>query len=135
MTPATRSSIAHTSRAAAPVALIIFTAVILLRFPPTQFSFYPQCPIYLSLHLLCPGCGTTRALAALLHGHLVEALRLNTLTTLMLPLAAIYAAVCYHHLLRHDAFRWPQLPPLAIYTTIIVTVVFTIARNLPLHSL
>jgi len=115
--------------------LAILTAAILLRFPPTQFSFYPQCPIYHYLHLQCPGCGATRALAALLRGHLGAALHLNALITLLIPVVASYAVVCYRHLLRREPFRWPQLPSAGIYATIVVAIVFTIARNLPHHSL
>jgi hypothetical protein len=121
------------SRVAVPVVLFILAAGVLLRFPPTEFGFYPRCPIYQYLHLQCPGCGATRALAALLRGHLVDALRLNALTTLALPFATAYAAICYHRSLRGETFRWPKLPSASIYVALAVAVVFTIARNL--HSL
>ena len=45
-------------------------AYLLLRFPPETSSFYPRCPVFTWLHVYCPGCGGTRALAALLHGRL-----------------------------------------------------------------
>jgi hypothetical protein len=60
-------------------------AIVLMRFPPTQYGFYPECPIHHFFGILCPGCGTTRALAALLRGHIAEALRFNPLTTSLLP--------------------------------------------------
>jgi hypothetical protein len=43
---------------------------VVLRFPPDSSGFYPRCPIFFWLHLDCPGCGGTRALAALLRGRL-----------------------------------------------------------------
>jgi hypothetical protein len=135
MSPATRSRVAAISRAAAPVVLIAFAAAILLRFSPAQYSFYPQCPINYFLHLQCPGCGATRALAALLRGHFTEALHLNALTTLMIPPVAAYAVICYRRYLRAEPFRWPQLPPTGIYAALAVAVIFTILRNLPLRSL
>ena len=61
--------VAATLRAAAPVALLTAGAAVLLRFPPEDSTFYPQCPIFAALHLECPGCGGTRALASLLRGH------------------------------------------------------------------
>ena len=124
-----QSRAANISRAAAPLILISLTASILLLFPPTRYSFYPQCPVYSSLHLLCPGCGTTRALAALLRGHLREALRLNALTTLTLPIAIAYAIQIYRSHLRREPIRWPQPPLVAIYAMLCITIIFTIARN------
>jgi hypothetical protein len=118
------------SRAVAPLNVFASAIVLLRLFPPTQYTFYPQCPIYNSFHLLCPGCGTTRALAALLRGHLSEALHLNALTTLMLPIATAYIIRIYRDYLTRKPIRWPQPSPITIYTILCITIVFTIARNL-----
>jgi hypothetical protein len=131
MTPSTRGRIATSVRAATPVALLAVAAGLLLRFPPAQSEFYPRCPIYSAFHLECPGCGGTRALAALLHGHAGEAFHWNALITLMLPFALGYGIVCYWRILRGGVFLWPQLPRAAIYATTAATVVFAILRNLP----
>jgi cytochrome bd-type quinol oxidase subunit 2 len=125
-----QSRAANIARAAAPLILISVAASILLLFPPTRYSFYPQCPIYSSFHLLCPGCGTTRAIAALLRGHLREALHLNTLTTLMLPFAAAYAIQIYPRYLSGKPIHWAQPSRITIYTVLCITLIFTIARNL-----
>jgi hypothetical protein len=130
MTPGCRIRIAEVMRAATPLAALALTAAVLLRFPAGQYSFYPQCPIYLYLHLQCPGCGTTRALAALLHGHIAEALRLNALTTLLTPFAAIHAALCYRCFLRREPIQLPQFPRSAIYTTLAIAAIFSVVRNL-----
>ena len=52
-------------------------AWILFTFPPTSSRFYPQCTFHQITGLLCPGCGTTRALHALLHGRIAEAFAFN----------------------------------------------------------
>ena len=107
-------------------------AAVLLRFPPSEYNFYPRCLIFTYFHLLCPGCGATRALAALLHGQFIQALHLNALTTLLLPAASLY----YVHQFwqkRHDPFaRWQNPPAFAVYCLLVITAAFTIARNLPL---
>jgi hypothetical protein len=131
---AARGRIADILRAAVPPAIIALAAIILLRFPPAQYSFYPRCPIHELLHLQCPGCGATRALAALLHGHVTEAMNLNALVTLLLPFAAAYSTLCYCRLLQRKALRWPQPPPTVIYAALALIAVFTVIRNLPLHS-
>jgi hypothetical protein len=133
MIPWDRIRIRTITRAVAPLAAITFGAVVLLRFPPAQNSFYPQCPIYEYLHLQCPGCGATRAVAALLGGHLAEAIHYNALVTLLLPAATAYGIVCYLHFLQRRPLRWPQTRPVATYAGLGVIVVFTVIRNLPLH--
>ncbi len=131
MTPALHGRIATITRAAAPPALLATLIAVLLRFPPAQNTFYPRCPIYTVLHLQCPGCGGTRALAALLHCHINEALHHNALVTLLLPIAFLYAVLCYLRFLQHKAHRWPQLPPAAIHAALATAAIFTVLRNLP----
>ena len=129
----TRSRVSLIARAAAPLALVGPAIALLRTFPPDQYHFYPRCPVFTYLHLQCPGCGTTRALAALLQGHLHQALQQNALTTLLLPFALFYAALVYYRSLRTSAGHrmiWPQLPTPALYALLAITAVFTVARNL-----
>lgn len=125
--------IASIARAVAPIAVAACAAAVLLRFPPDQYSFYPQCPVYALFHVECPGCGTTRALAALLRGHVTEAFKLNALTVSLLPLAIGYAAIWYRRYLRRGPFLWPPVPAAGIYAALALAVVFAVLRNLPLH--
>jgi hypothetical protein len=134
MTDTTRSRIANILRAAMPPALIALAAIILLYFPPAQNAFYPQCPIYETFHVQCPGCGATRALAAVLRGNFAEALHFNALVSLLLPFATVYGIVCYRRLLRRKPLRLTQPPHPAIYAAVTITAIFTILRNLPLRS-
>jgi len=121
--PDRRSRLAALLRTAAPVAALLVAAALLLRFPPEQYAFYPQCPIHHFLGFLCPGCGATRALAALLHGHIAEAMQLNGLVTLSLPMVTLWLVAC-------RPLRWPQPPPAAIYAALTAAAVFTVVRNL-----
>jgi hypothetical protein len=127
--------IADTLRAAAPPAVILLVAGILLRFPPGQYRFYPVCPIHEFLGLQCPGCGATRAIAALLRGHFVEAMHFNALVTLMLPFAAVYGVVGYWRFVERQTVRWPQPPRVVMYAAFGVAAIFTAIRNLPHSSL
>lgn len=78
-----------------------------------------------------PGCGATRALAALLHGNLMQAWHANALLLLLLPLALGYAATLLNRLWHSSSALFPHIPPPAIYTLLLATAVFTLARNLP----
>ena len=51
----------------------------------------PPCPSRWLTGLFCPGCGSTRALHALLHGDLPGALAMNPLLVLSLPVVAVLA--------------------------------------------
>jgi hypothetical protein len=63
---------------AGALALLIGGAI-LFRFDPAHHGFYPFCLFHKLTGLHCPGCGGVRALHQILHGNLVEALRLNAL--------------------------------------------------------
>jgi hypothetical protein len=113
------------------LASALLLCALLLFYPPARTSFYPACPIHQYLHIDCPGCGVTRALTALLHGRIAEAIRLNALFVLLLPVALAGAIESYRRALRPRNFRWPQPTIPAVYATIALAIAFTIARNLP----
>ena len=119
-----RRYLAHTLLAAAVVGcagLIVW---------PDAIAFYPQCTIHEYLGIFCPGCGATRALAAVLHGRFRDALHLNGFFVALLPLILGGAFESYRRALRPGSFHWPQPPAAALYATLAATLLFTIARNL-----
>lgn len=73
--------------AALAVAAII---VIYFSFDP-QAGLFPRCPSKILTGLDCPGCGSQRALHALLHGDFIAALRFNALMVAALPFIALLA--------------------------------------------
>lgn len=58
---------------------------VLVTVRPTDDSYYPRCQLHALTGLHCPGCGTTRALHALLNGRVAEALAYNALFPFVLP--------------------------------------------------
>ncbi len=112
---------------AAAVAGIGFAAV-LWRSPAGRF--YPRCPVFALLGVRCPGCGATRALAALLHGHLDQALRWNALFVVALPFLLGYAGVAYARAVGRAEFGWPQLGPAATYGCLAGVLAFAVAREM-----
>jgi Protein of unknown function (DUF2752) len=122
------------ARVAAPPGVVALAAFVLLRFPPGQNHFYPLCPVYEFLHVQCPGCGATRALAALLRGRLHEALELNALITLAVPFAVAYGIFWYWRFVRREEVRWPRFSPVGLVGAMVLAVGFAIVRNLPLQG-
>jgi Protein of unknown function (DUF2752) len=132
MRPSPRGRVASVLRAAMPPAPILFASAILFRFPPEQCAFYPQCPFHQLLNLECPGCGATRALAALLHGDLAAAIHFNALVIAVFPLAAAYGIFAYAKYLKREPIRPPTLPSATVYAALGITLVFGVIRNLRL---
>jgi len=111
------------------VATLFGGLAVVYRFQPTEYSFYPRCPIYLTTHWLCPGCGSTRALHALLHLDLQGALHYNALFTILFPFVCLWLGFIFYRTLRYDQF--PNLAfPRSVAVGLGVTVLlFTVARN------
>jgi hypothetical protein len=111
------------------VAAILGGLAIVYQFPPAEYSFYPRCPIYLATHWLCPGCGSTRALHALLHLDIQGALHYNALFTLLFPFVCLWLGFVCYRTLRYDQFPKLVFPPSLAVCLIVTVVLFTIARN------
>lgn len=109
---------------ALPAAAILVAAWF---FDPTDASgFWPRCPIKWATGFDCPGCGSSRALHALVHGHPLQALRFNP----WLPLAALYCILA----VAADLHKAPLLyrlthHPLAIIAFLLLTATWTVFRN------
>ncbi len=114
---------------AAALCCLGMLALVLRVWPPGTSGIYPVCAFHEYTGLLCPGCGTTRALAALLRGDLSGAMHWNALTTLLLPLAVVYAAVAYGRVLRGKP-AWIDLPRAAWVGLALVAAGFAVGRNL-----
>ena len=105
-------------------------AAAMVRFPPERYAFYPECPFHAWTGLLCPGCGGTRAIAALLRGDLMAAWQLNSLVVALLPFALAYGAVVAMRTWRGERARWPEIPAMVWGMVGAATMVFGTVRNL-----
>ncbi len=75
------------------LAAAVVGAAVLWQFDPNVAGNpLPPCPSRWLTGLFCPGCGTTRALHALLHGDLPGALAMNPLMVVSLPPVAVLLA-------------------------------------------
>jgi hypothetical protein len=59
--------------------------VLFLFDPATTHGLYPVCPLHETTGLLCPGCGTLRALHQLTHGNFAAAWGFNPFVVALLP--------------------------------------------------
>lgn len=117
------------------VAVVIVAAAalsVVYKYNPVQVPFFPQCTFYELTGLYCPGCGATRAMHQLLHGHIFAALHYNPLFVIMSPFIA-WAVV-------KDLFQVPRSKkknkitnPVWIWTLFAVIITFWVLRNIPIH--
>ncbi|MDD3788375.1 MAG: DUF2752 domain-containing protein [Petrimonas sp.] len=68
--------------------------IIFYVFDPQTQPFFPKCPFLAATAYKCPGCGSQRAIHALLHLQVSEAFRQNAFMILLIPYAlfGIYLA-------------------------------------------
>jgi hypothetical protein len=102
---------------------------------PSHHAVYPQCWFYNATGIYCAGCGSTRALHALLHGRILTALHDNALFVSALPvllfLGGSYALTAW------QKNSWPRKDVDArkltqwVIGSMLVMLVFMAARNLP----
>jgi hypothetical protein len=110
--------------------LIAVGVAVLYLFNPAQFGFYPTCIFYKTTGLLCPGCGTLRAMHQLLHGHVLAAFRFNALIVSSLPFLAFGCTQA----VRSKAANKPALIWIRsnwLWVVLAILIVFGILRNLP----
>ena len=121
-------------RMLAAMLLLGTAAIILLRvFDPATSGIFPPCPIRYLTGLYCPGCGSLRAMHALLHGELARAWAMNPLMIVMLPFVT-YGLVSAALLeLRGNGLPEIMLPAKWIRAFCVVVVLYAVARNLPLY--
>ena len=111
------------------VAVIVIAGIaIYSTFDPSTVRFYPRCTFLTLTGLKCPGCGTQRAIHALLHGNFLEAVRFNAMMVASVPLLALYG---YAEIVRKSKPRfYNKVNSTPIILTIFVLVVlWWILRN------
>lgn len=116
-------------RAIVVASALIALFVILFVFDPDTTHWMPQCPSHYLTGYDCPGCGTLRAIHAILHGDIAAAWHFNAALFFAVPLIIALAFAPYTRigspLRRFADSRWTPL------TLLLLLIAWTILRNLP----
>ena len=113
--------------------LLAAGAVYLFVFEPGRTGFFPPCIFRLLTGLTCPGCGTTRALHEIAHGHFQAAFMLNPLLLIASPFLLLAFMRYSVIVMRGGVPRKNALPAPYIYAVFFVVVGFWIFRNTPFY--
>jgi hypothetical protein len=113
--------------------MIALGGLYLYFFEPGKTGFFPACPFRMLTGLSCPGCGVTRALHQIVHGHFAAAFMLNPLFLISIPFILI-AFLRYSIIVMGGGVpRKNALPPNYIYAIFFIVMTFWIFRNTPFY--
>ena len=96
---------------------------------PSLSKFFPKCPFYSITGFKCPGCGSQRAIHALLNVDLARAAHYNAFFLVAVPLIALYWIADLVKK-RHPALDNVLSHPITIIILLIAVVAWTILRNI-----
>lgn len=90
------------------------------------------CVFYELTGLYCPGCGSGRALHALIRGDVLRAVDLNLFFVLAIPFLGYYFFSLYLKLiLRRDILKRPFIPIWVTVAVLVLIFAYAVLRNLP----
>ena len=114
-----------------PTAVIsaITLMCIYFYFDPSDSVLFPKCAFHSLTGLQCPGCGSQRAIHALLHGDIAEAFHYNAMMVIALPAVIL---LCVSECLRskYPKFYLQINSKWIIRTAFIVVAGWWIIRNI-----
>jgi hypothetical protein len=110
----------------------VFGALVLYHtVDPTSTHLFPKCLFLEITGLYCPGCGSQRAVHALLNGEWAAAIGFNAMLVIALPAAMIGWAV--PQMQRYSSTTTQPRFELLHRTIPVLVIGFWIARNLPVY--
>lgn len=111
---------------------ILLLGVLLLYFfwSPSEYSFFPKCPLHSLTGIYCPGCGSQRAMHQIIHGNIIEGLRHNYLIALLAAVLLYQAILFVMHKLYNKSFYNILHQSLTIKIILVLILAFWLLRNL-----
>lgn len=111
------------------VAVLLVLGFIYYALDPTASAVFPRCTFLSLTGYKCPGCGSQRAIHALLHGDVVGAFRYNALLLVAFP----WIALCLYA--EGQRIRNPRLyarlnAPLLIWLFLAILLLWWLLRNI-----
>lgn len=112
--------------------ILVLSAIVILiliygLFDPSV-HFFPRCIFKSLTGLDCPGCGSQRALHALLHADIISAWRFNAMLVLSIPPLAVMAAAAVMRTRRPRLYAAMNSTK-AIYIWLTAIIIWWIGRN------
>ena len=108
--------------------ILIGLSIVYYSFNPLSSPLFPKCPFFVLTGWKCPGCGSQRAIHALLHGDVITACKNNALLVLSLPLIFILLyAECMRK--KHPKLYTQVHRPVWILIYFLIVIAWWVGRN------
>lgn len=116
--------------AAAAIAVVIVGSVLFL-FNPAETGVFPRCPFLMLTGYECPGCGSQRAIHALLHGDIIRAWDYNPLLVIAVPyiILGFIAELSFRRSRLIRTVRDRLYSGRAVWIVLTVIIIYWIGRN------
>jgi len=111
-------------------ALLLLGGILVYKYPPETSWGYLPCLWYQLTGLLCPGCGSQRALHLLLHGNFSEAFLYNQLLVSALGALIFFVVLYKFGMLPHTLLHYTKKTSFWLYL-LLLALLFAVLRNLP----
>ncbi len=111
------------------VAVLLVLGFIYYALDPTASAVFPRCTFLSLTGYKCPGCGSQRAIHALLHGDVVGAFRYNALLLVAIP----WIALCLYaegQRIRNSRLYARLNAPLLIWLFLAILLLWWLLRNI-----
>ena len=127
-----RAAIKKTLLGSIALLFLLLLAVLYKKYNPLESAFFPACPFRSLTGLLCPGCGSQRAIHHLLNFDIAGAFHENMLLVIAIPY--LIAGWVIELIPRPSAvlLKWRKIfyGPRAIFFIIFVIITYWILRNI-----
>ncbi len=119
------------SRNILTVALIAGVTVIVLFYAifDPELPWMPKCMFHALTGWNCPGCGSQRAIHALLHGRVADAWSYNALVVCLLPLMALWTFAEFNRTRRPKLYARLNSVPVIIVVSAAIVIWFIISNS------
>lgn len=108
-------------------ALMMFAAMILQR---THIIPSIPCGLVFFFHIYCPGCGGTRALFSMLHGHFLQSLYYNPAVLLGALLILYYEVAVIVTLIKNNEKIYYYRKATLVYIYLVIVFGYAIVRDI-----
>lgn len=113
------------------ILIIIFIILTYIAVKTNAIKFVPRCKILETTGLLCPSCGGTRCVKALMNFNIIEALKMNALYTLtIIYLLTLNAVYIVNTILKKNRFKFLYIKGIHLTIWIISLILYTVIRNI-----